>query len=193
MPHKIPKVALLDNHDSFIHNIVHEVAVCNCEWRLFLHDQTSVADILDYHPTHIILGPGPGAPQDAHVMMALLNQIAHRVPILGICLGHQAIGVHFGARLGHAEKICHGKPDIITHTNTDIFTDVPSPTQIGRYHSLHIHSLPESLVTLAKGSDGTIQAFKHHKLPIFGVQFHPESILSNELQPIWKYFLSLEA
>ena len=191
MPHKIPKVALLDNHDSFIHNIVHEVAVCDCEWQLFSHDRTTVNDILDYGPTHIILGPGPGAPQDADIMMGLIKETVHRIPILGICLGHQALGIHFGAKLGHAATVCHGKPDTITHTGTGIFSGIPSPTQIGRYHSLHIHSLPKDLVELATSSDGTIQAFKHHTRPVFGIQFHPESILSSELKPIWNHFLSL--
>lgn len=191
MQNKIPKVALLDNHDSFIHNIVHEVAVCNCKWKLFLRDQIVVDDILHFEPTHLILGPGPGSPYEASVMMELIQQVAPQIPILGICLGHQALGVHFGATLGHAKRVCHGKPDMITHTGTDIFSDVPSPTQIGRYHSLHIHSLPDVLTTLATSADGTIQAFKHQTRPIYGIQFHPESILSSETQPIWKHFLSL--
>ena len=191
MPNKIPKVALLDNHDSFIHNIVHEVAMCKCEWKLYRRSETSVEEILSYNPTHIILGPGPGTPQDATVMMDLIQQVSDRVSLLGICLGHQALGLHFGGVLGHAPQVCHGKPDVINHTGRHIFKNVPSPTQIGRYHSLHVHSLPDCLETLATSSDGCIQAFAHTTLPIFGVQFHPESILSLQTSPIWERFLSM--
>ena len=167
--------------------------MCECEWKLFRRSETSVEEILSYEPSHIILGPGPGAPQDATVMMELIQQISNQIPVLGICLGHQALGVYFGGILGHAPKVCHGKPDVITHTGRHIFQDIPSPTQIGRYHSLHIHSLPDCLETLATSSDGCIQAFSHKTLPIFGIQFHPESILSRQIEPIWQRFLSMSS
>jgi len=191
VPNKIPKVALLDNHDSFIHNIVHEVAMCRCEWRLFVRNQTTAKEILAYEPTHIIFGPGPGAPQDATVMMDLIQEAPPQLLMLGICLGHQALGIHFGGTVGHAPAVCHGKPDTITHTGKYIFNKVPSPTQIGRYHSLHLHSLPDCLETLATSSDGCIQAFAHKSLPVFGVQFHPESILSRQVGSIWEQFISM--
>lgn len=190
MPNKIPKVALLDNHDSFIHNIVHEIAVCECNWRLFKHDSTSVEEILSFEPTHIVLGPGPGRPQDATVMMELIDQTINTTPILGICLGHQALGLYFGGKLGHAPGVHHGKPDTIDHTGRYLFAGLPSPLQIGRYHSLHVHSLPEPLEVVARSSDGCIQAFGHPTLPVFGIQFHPESILSKDTGPIWTRFLS---
>ena len=167
--------------------------MCTCEWRLFRRSETSVEEILSYEPTHIILGPGPGAPEDATIMMELIEQVFNKLPLLGICLGHQALGIHFGATLGHAPTVCHGKPDVISHTGKYIFEGIPSPTQIGRYHSLHVHSLPEYLEIVATSSDDCIQAFAHKTLPVFGIQFHPESILSHQIKPIWERFLSLGA
>lgn len=191
MPHKIPKVAVLDNHDSFIQNIVHEIAVCECDWKLFKHNETSVAEILAYQPTHIVLGPGPGSPEEASVMMDLIDRTYRSHTILGICLGHQALGVYFGGTLGHAPDVNHGKPDLIEHTGRGLFEGIPSPLQIGRYHSLHVHSLPKTLETIARSTDGCIQAFGHRDLPIYGIQFHPESILSKDAAPIWQRFLTI--
>ncbi len=187
---KIPKVLLLDNHDSFVHNIHHELAVLDCQCTLWKNDACTLTDIEALAPTHIVLGPGPGKPQDAGIMMEVIETFVKSIPILGICLGHQALGLYFGATLGHAPLVQHGKASMITHTNTSLFKSLPSPLQVGRYHSLHVFDLPPELQILATSDDGCIQAFYHQQLPIFGIQFHPESILSQHVHPIWSRFLA---
>jgi anthranilate synthase component II len=191
--YKIPNVLLLDNHDSFIYNIVHEIAILKCEYTMWKSDECTLQQIEALSPTHIVLGPGPGTPKNAGIMMDAIERFVHRIPILGICLGHQALGVFFGGTLGYAPQVQHGKPSSIHHTNTSLFKGLPNPLQVGRYHSLHVHSLPTVLQILATSEDGCIQAFVHDTLPCFGVQFHPESILSRQAYPIWNRFLEVTA
>ena len=153
MHHKIPKVALLDNHDSFIHNIVHEVAVCNCEWRLFLHDQTSVNDIFDHEPTHIILGPVRRS-QDAHVMIGLIKETAHRIPILESVLDTKHWSVLW-SQVGTCPNSLSWKPDTITHTGTDILQIYPLQHNLVAITPYTFTS--RNLVTLATSSDDTMK------------------------------------
>ena len=187
---KIPKVLLLDNHDSFVYNILHEIAVLECECVLWNCDDCTIEDIEALNPTHIVLGPGPGTPTDAGVLMEVVEHFVDRVPMLGICLGHQAIGMHFGGTLTHAPIVQHGKPSVLHHLQRGLFSNIPSPVQVGRYHSLQVTNLPKELNVLATSDDGCVQAVQHQTLPVFGVQFHPESILSQHLHPIWTYFLA---
>jgi len=191
--HKIPNVLLLDNHDSFVYNILHEIALLDCRCTMWKSDECTVQQIEALAPTHIVLGPGPGTPEKAGIMMDVIERFVHRIPILGICLGHQALGIFFGGTLGHAPQVQHGKPSSVHHTNSSLFTDLPNPLQVGRYHSLQVHSLPSSLQILATSKDGCIQAFAHDTLPCFGVQFHPESILSKQVYQIWLRFLEVKA
>jgi len=146
------------------------------ELHVFLNDQCNHRMISDLHPDILVLGPGPKAPKEAGCTLEVLDYFEDRLPILGICLGHQAIGVHFGAVLDHAPQVQHGKKDFICH-NHPIFTGLAQPFQIGRYHSLHVHQLPSTLIPIAHSSDGVVQALIHQSKAIVGLQFHPESIL----------------
>ena len=183
------RIVILDNYDSFTYNIVHEIAMIDEQYEVFQNDTQSVDDILKQNPSHLILGPGPRTPSEAGIMMELIDTVVGKIPILGICLGHQALGQYFGAKLTQAPTVRHGKKEWINHTRDSIFSNVPDPLQIGRYHSLCIVDTPPELLILSRSTDGVIQSFKHNEHPIFGVQFHPESVLSFEAPLIFRNFI----
>ena len=156
------------------------------------HKKTSLGEVESLSPTHLILSPGPGNPEnpsDFAIGHELISAFEKRIPILGVCLGHQGIAAHYGARVTHAPKAMHGRKSKITHSGSGIFSDLPSPFEVMRYHSLQVTELPEILEVTAKSEDGVIMGFKHRELPIFGVQFHPESFQTEEGEKIMRRFL----
>jgi anthranilate synthase/aminodeoxychorismate synthase-like glutamine amidotransferase len=174
-------VVLIDNYDSFVYNLARYVGELGYERQVIRHDAISVEALCQLRPSHIIISPGPGAPQQAGISLAAIQALAGQVPILGVCLGHQAIGEAFGGRVVRAQRPMHGKASEITHEGEGIFRGLPSPLRVGRYHSLIVEpeTVPETLRVTAWSAEGEIMALQHRSLPIFGVQFHPESVLTD--------------
>ncbi len=186
-------ILLIDNYDSFTFNLVHFLGDVGAQCEVVRNDQIGVDDALDRQPEAIVLSPGPCTPSDAGICLDLIAAAAGRVPILGVCLGHQAIGQAFGGRVVRGPAPMHGKTSRMFHAATDILDGVPSPFTATRYHSLIIDrgSLPESLVATAWTEDGIVMALRHRTLPVFGVQFHPESIASERGHEILANFLRI--
>ena len=172
------KLILIDNFDSFTYNLVQAFRSLGAEVLVYTNATIAIPDIEREKPTHLLLGPGPGSPSNAGALMNILGFACERMPILGVCLGHQAIGLHYGATLVQGKKGMHGKSVHLEHSQDRLFTNLPSPMQVGLYNSLALIDIPEVLHIDSVSSDGTIMAISHQKHPIFGVQFHPESILS---------------
>jgi len=186
-------ILLIDNYDSFVHNLARYTGELNAERRVMRNDALSVDDALALHPSAIILSPGPCGPDRAGICVPLVRAAAaHGIPLLGVCLGHQAIAAAFGGLVHRAAKPVHGKPAQIIHGGTRLFEGLPSPFQAGRYHSL-MADLPgnASLRATAHTRDGELMALEHVSAPIFGVQFHPESVLTEYGHAILSNFLSL--
>jgi anthranilate synthase/aminodeoxychorismate synthase-like glutamine amidotransferase len=173
-------IYILDNYDSFTYNLVHSIQSKGVSVLVGLNDQVTASEIMKHHPAGLILSPGPGRPEDAGNMSKVMAELANRLPILGVCLGHQMIAVHFGGRLRQAKQIVHGKASSIRHDGKGIFSNLSSPIFAGRYHSLAVDEkrLPECLEICAQTEDGEIMGLRHRKLPIESAQFHPESILT---------------
>lgn len=186
-------IALIDNYDSFTFNLVHYLGDLGAECDVVRNDAASPADILARAPEAIVLSPGPCTPAEAGICLELIETAAGRVPILGVCLGHQAIGQAFGGRVIRAPAPMHGKVSPVTHAGSDVFAGLPSPFAATRYHSLIVEqdTLPETLEATAWTADGTIMGLRHRTLPIFGVQFHPESIASEHGHALLANFLAL--
>ncbi len=184
---------LIDNYDSFTFNLVHFLGDLGVPCTVRRNDDLSVADALALAPEAIVLSPGPCTPNEAGVCLDLIAAAAGRVPVLGVCLGHQAIGQAFGGQVVRADRPMHGKLSPIRHNGTDVFAEMPSPFEATRYHSLVVEpeTLPPSLVPTAWTSDGVIMGLRHRDLPIYGVQFHPESIASEHGHKILANFLAL--
>jgi anthranilate synthase/aminodeoxychorismate synthase-like glutamine amidotransferase len=184
-------LVMLDNYDSFTYNLVQYLAELGAEVRVVRNDEMSVRDILDQHPTGIVLSPGPGRVEEAGILTDLVRGAAGQVPILGVCLGHQAIAKVYGGRIGYAPALMHGKTSDIQHDGSSLFRGVASPFTATRYHSLMVErdSLPECLAVNAWTDDGVIMALSHRELPVYGVQFHPESILTHSGKDILSNFL----
>lgn len=174
------KILLIDNFDSFTFNLAEEFESRNCDvqvWRNNLPVE-SVFEMID-HQTLVVISPGPGTPREAGCCIELIQQMKGRVPIFGVCLGHQAIVEAFGGVVGAAESIMHGKTSVITHDGAGLFANLPTRLQVARYHSLCATSIPDSLRVTANFNN-LVMALEHKTLPIWGVQFHPESILTTE-------------
>jgi anthranilate synthase component 2 len=173
-------ILLIDNYDSFTYNLSHQVESCGVSVKIIMNDEASVEEIEAMKPDGIVLSPGPGGPASAGVTLDVIRELGPRVPLLGVCLGHQAIGHAYGADVVRHRECIHGRSSMITHDGTDIFRGLTIPFPAGRYHSLEIlrGSLPACLVITAESDDGTIMAVRHSSHPIRGVQFHPESILT---------------
>ena len=184
---------LIDNYDSFTFNLVHFLGDLGVPCAVRRNDELSAADALALAPDAIVLSPGPCTPNEAGICLDLIEAAAGRVPVLGVCLGHQAIGQAFGGQVVRADRPMHGKLSPIRHDGTDVFTELPSPFEATRYHSLVVEpeTLPPSLVPTAWTSDGVIMGLRHRDLPIYGVQFHPESIASEHGHKILANFLAL--
>lgn len=176
-------ILVLDNYDSFTWNIVHYLREIGARIRVERNDALTAAEALATGAGGFVISPGPGRPEDAGQSLALVAACAEaRRPLLGICLGHQAVARHFGARIVRAERVVHGKTSAIRHDSTGLFEGLPSPLVAARYHSLTVapERFPECLAANAAADDGTVQGLRHQGLPIHGVQFHPESIASQE-------------
>ncbi len=185
-------ILLIDNYDSFTFNLYHFLGDLGAAVEVRRNDSLSVPDALALRPEAILLSPGPCTPNEAGICLPLIEAAAEaRLPVLGVCLGHQAIGQAFGAKVVRAPVPVHGKVWEVTHGGTDIFAGLPSPFRATRYHSLVVEDLPGTLMATARTSDGLVMGLAHRDLPVWGVQFHPESIASEHGHELLRNFLSL--
>jgi anthranilate synthase/aminodeoxychorismate synthase-like glutamine amidotransferase len=190
-------VFVLDNYDSFTYNLVQYIGELGEEMIIRRNDELTPQQVEDLHPDRILISPGPCTPQDAGISIDLIRHFStggRRIPLLGVCLGHQAIGAAFGGNVVRAPKLMHGKTSEIDHDGKTIFSDLPTPMTCTRYHSLIVadEGFPPELEISARTADGeTIMALRHRELPIEGVQFHPESVLTEHGKQLIKNFLSL--
>jgi len=188
---------VLDNYDSFTYNLVQYAGELGADPVVYRNDTLTPAEALALRPTAIIISPGPGTPDEAGISVPLVRAAAGVVPVLGVCLGHQAIGQAFGGRIVRAERLMHGKTTLVAHTGHPLFRDIPSPVEVMRYHSLVVSpdEFPEQLEVTAWSSDRPegreIMALCHRKFPIYGVQFHPESVATTDGKRFLSNFLSL--
>ena len=185
-------ILLIDNYDSFVHNLYQFLAVEDPDVRLVRNDRITPQEALAMEPDAIVISPGPGKPSDAGVCIELIRQLKGRIPILGVCLGHQAIGEAFGATVTHASRLMHGKTSLLTDVADDIiFKGIKKPVQVARYHSLSVQesTLPQELEVTARSDDGEIMAMRHREYPIYGLQFHPESVMTPEGSAMIRNFL----
>ncbi|MBV9784378.1 MAG: aminodeoxychorismate/anthranilate synthase component II [Acidisphaera sp.] len=186
-------ILLIDNYDSFTFNLVHFLGDLGARCEVWRNDALSVEQAIAMQPEAIVLSPGPCTPNEAGICIGLVRAAAGQVPVLGVCLGHQAIGQAFGGSVGRAPVPMHGKTSRISHQATDIFAGLPSPFEATRYHSLIVgrDDLPGSLAATAFTEDGIVMGLRHRSLPIFGVQFHPESIASEHGHDLLANFLAI--
>jgi len=189
------RVLLVDNYDSFTFNLVQALRVLGAEVTVHRNDAITVTESVDEHPTHLVISPGPGRPEDAGVTTAMIEAWMGRVPILGVCLGHQAIGQVFGATVARERRLMHGKSSLVYHDGKGVYAGLPNPFVAARYHSLAVmkESLPDDLVITAYTDEDEVMGVRHRTLPVEGVQFHPESVLTPEGDHLLANFLSLEA
>ena len=185
------RVLVIDSYDSFVYNLVQYLGELGSKPQVVRNDQVTVAEVLAIHPDAVLLSPGPGRPEDAGILCASITAFAEAgVPVLGVCLGHQAIGHVFGASVVRAPQLMHGKTSAIEHNGAGVFAGLPSPLTATRYHSLVIDpaTVPDCLEVTAR-ADGIIMGVRHRELPIEGVQFHPESILTEAGHDLLRNFL----
>ena len=185
-------ILLIDNYDSFVYNLARYVRELGGEAAVYRNDALTVEQVAALGPSHIIISPGPCTPRQAGISVEVIRRLGPRLPILGVCLGHQAIGTAFGAEIVRAARPMHGKTSRITHRGTSLFSGLPSPLTATRYHSLVIapESLPPELEVTATAEDGEIMAVAHVTLPVVGVQFHPESVLTEYGYRMLDWFLT---
>ena len=184
---------VLDNYDSFTYNLVQYAGELGADPVVYRNDALTVEAALALRPAAIVISPGPCTPREAGISVPLVRAAAGRVPVLGVCLGHQAVGEAFGGTVVRAERLMHGKTSPIQHRNTDVFRDLPNPLRATRYHSLLVEraSLPDCLEVTAETAEGEIMGLRHKSLPIWGVQFHPESIATERGMDMLRNFLTL--
>jgi len=182
---------VIDNYDSFTYNLVQYLGELGAEMSVFRNDEITVDEAAKLNPSRVLISPGPGTPDNAGISLELIKHFAKKIPILGVCLGHQAIGQFFGGKVVRAPKPIHGKPSTIEHDGKGLFKNIENKIQAGRYHSLTIErkSLPSCLTISAKTSDGIIMGLRHKNAKIEGVQFHPESILTTKGKKLLQNFL----
>ncbi|MBW1675494.1 MAG: aminodeoxychorismate/anthranilate synthase component II [Deltaproteobacteria bacterium] len=186
-------ILMIDNYDSFTYNLVQYLGVLGADVEVRRNDQVSLEEIEAMAPERLVISPGPGVPQSAGITVPMIQRFYQRVPILGVCLGHQAVGVSFGGGVVRSARLMHGKVSRIYHDGRGVFRDVPDPFTATRYHSLAVESesLPSCLEISAKAEDGEIMGLRHRDYPVHGIQFHPESILTQEGMRILQNFLTL--
>ena len=187
-------VLLIDNYDSFTYNLVQSFLVLGARVEVFRNDQISIQEAQSLNPTHLVISPGPGRPDDAGVSLQMLAAFEVQLPILGVCLGHQSLVQHFGGKIISAARLMHGKTSQIEHDGQSLFTGLSQPCEVGRYHSLAVDRelVPETLEVTSRTTGGEIMGVRHKRLPIEGVQFHPESVLTPEGDKLLDNFLKLE-
>ena len=172
------KLLLIDNYDSFTYNLVHLFAELGADVAVYRNDAITVAEAESLAPDRLVISPGPGRPADAGVSVEMIRALGPRVPTLGVCLGHQAIVEAFGGEVGQARALLHGKASPVEHDGKGVFRGLPAPLEAGRYHSLAALTVPDELEVTARTPDGEVMGVRHRELPIEGVQFHPESVLT---------------
>ncbi|MBF0442540.1 MAG: aminodeoxychorismate/anthranilate synthase component II [Oligoflexales bacterium] len=184
-------VLLIDNYDSFTYNLFQYLAMLGAKVRVFRNDAITLREIEKMKPTHIVISPGPGYPRDAGVSLEVIDRMAGRTPILGVCLGHQAIAEAFGAVIVRAPRLMHGKASAITHDGRGVYRGLPNPLSVVRYHSLVAdpETIPSCISVTSRTSDGIIMGIRHKRFKVEGVQFHPESFLTEHGMAMLKNFL----
>jgi anthranilate synthase/aminodeoxychorismate synthase-like glutamine amidotransferase len=185
------RMLLIDNYDSFTYNLVQAFAAQGAEVIVHRNDAITVDDAIAMQPTHLVISPGPGRPEDAGVSLAMIGAFKERVPVFGVCLGHQCIVQHFGGEIVRAERLMHGKTSMVKHDGKAIYEGLTNPFEVGRYHSLCAEhdSLPAELVLTAQTDRNEIMGVRHKTLPVEGVQFHPESVLTPEGDQLMANFM----
>jgi anthranilate synthase component II len=184
-------IAMIDNYDSFTYNLVQYLGELGAEVRVFRNDEITVDKLEALAPTHVVVSPGPGTPDDAGITLPLIASLAGRVPLLGVCLGHQAIGQAFGGKVVRAARVMHGKVSRIRHDASGVFAGVPNDFVATRYHSLVVEreTLPGCLAVTAQSEDGEIMGLRHRALAVEGVQFHPEALLTEHGHKMLQNFI----
>ncbi|MBO9309238.1 MAG: aminodeoxychorismate/anthranilate synthase component II [Chloroflexi bacterium] len=188
-------IVLIDNYDSFTYNLAQAFGMLGAQVQVFRNDALTVEQLATLNPSHIVISPGPGDPDDGGISLETIRQLGSRVPILGVCLGHQCIGQAYGGVVKRALRPMHGKTSLIYHKNCGIFSELPNPFEATRYHSLIVEeqSLPKCLKVTAFTEQGEIMGLQHVEYPVFGVQFHPESILTVFGMRLLQNFLNVRA
>jgi anthranilate synthase/aminodeoxychorismate synthase-like glutamine amidotransferase len=186
-----PRVVVVDNYDSFTYNLVQYLGELGAEPIVHRHDAVTVDEVEALEPDAILISPGPGRPEDAGISMAVIERLGPRIPLFGVCLGHQCIGEVFGGKVVRAARVMHGKTSQVRHHGVGVMAGLPDPFEATRYHSLIVEreSLPDVLEVTAETEDGVIMGLRHRQLPIEGVQFHPESILTSVGKELLTNFL----
>ena len=186
------RLLLIDNYDSFTYNLVQAFLVLGADVRVYRNDAITVSEALALAPTHLCISPGPGTPYDAGVSMDMIRAFAGKVPVLGVCLGHQSIVEVFGGKVVRAGRLMHGKTSVVRHDGRTLFEGLPEPCEVGRYHSLIANpsSLPAHLEVSGQTPEGEVMGVRHRSLMVEGVQFHPESILTPEGPRLMQNFLT---
>ena len=185
-------ILLIDNYDSFTFNLAQYLGELGAPPVVKRNDEISVADVESMRPDRIVISPGPGRPEDAGISVEVIRRLGSRVPVLGVCLGHQGIGLAFGGSVVRAPVLMHGKTSTVHHDGAGVFRNVTQPFAAGRYHSLVVaQPLPPELELAAHTEDGTVMGVRHRSYPIHGVQFHPESVLTNEGRTLLRNFLEM--
>ena len=189
------RMLLIDNYDSFTYNLVQAFAAMGASVMVYRNDAITVEESEKLDPTHLVISPGPGRPEDAGVSLEMIGAWAGKLPILGVCLGHQSIVQQHGGEIVRAERLMHGKTSMVKHDGESIYAGLSNPFEVGRYHSLcaEHESLPDDLVVTAQTERGEIMGVRHKTLPIEGVQFHPESVLTPEGDALMANFMRQEA
>lgn len=187
-------ILIIDNYDSFTYNLVHIVAEYTDDYKVIRNDDLTVEEVKELNPDKILISPGPGRPADAGITEPIIKELGHQTPILGVCLGHQAIGEVFGGKIIHAPKLMHGKTSRIKHDGKSVFKNISDEFTATRYHSLILdpNRISDDLEVSARSDDDVIMGLRHRKYPLEGIQFHPESILTTEGPNIIKNWLELE-
>jgi len=187
------RMLLIDNYDSFTYNLVQAFAAHGANVMVYRNDAISVDDALELAPTHLVISPGPGRPENAGLSLAMIEAFAGLVPVLGVCLGHQSIVQAHGGEIVRADRLMHGKTSMVSHDGRTLFEGISDPFEVGRYHSLCAEegSLPETLEITAQTDRGEIMGVRHKTLPIEGVQFHPESVLTPEGDRLMANFMRM--
>jgi anthranilate synthase/aminodeoxychorismate synthase-like glutamine amidotransferase len=185
-------IVVIDNYDSFTYNLVQYLGELGAEVQVFRNDEISAADVQALAPSHVVLSPGPCTPNEAGITLPLIERLAGKVPMLGVCLGHQAIGQAFGGKVVRARQVMHGKTSRIRHDGLGVFSQIESDFTATRYHSLVVErqSLPADLVVTAEAEDGEIMGLRHRRLHVEGVQFHPEALLTEHGHKMLQNFIA---